>query len=74
MVAFLLAKPVCFEAAKNCNSGYATSPNHLQVLLSKGEGTLFIEKGKLGGAIINKKIHWKTLGVGSIMAFHWLSC
>ena len=41
----------------------------------KGEGTLFIEeKGKLGGAVINKKIHWKILGVGSIMAFHWLSC
>ena len=31
------------------------------------------ERG-LGGAVITKRAHWRKLGVGSVVAFHWLSC
>lgn len=42
-------------AAKNCSSRHATTVNHLQILLSKGEGTLSQRREKLGGAVISKK-------------------
>ena len=51
-----------------CNSGHASYYKTI------GKSGLFYRgKGELGGAAINK-IPLATLGVSSVMAFHWLSC
>lgn len=55
LLAILPAEWVYLGAAKNCSSRHATTVNHLQVLLSKGEGTLLERREKLGGAVISKK-------------------
>ena len=41
----------------------------------QSRGTFFYRReGGLGGAVITKRAHWRKLGVGSVVAFHWLSC
>lgn len=47
---------------------------HASYYKTIGKSGLFYRgKGELGGAAINK-IPLATLGVSSVMAFHWLSC
>ena len=31
-------------------------------------------EGEFGGAVINKRVHWRKRGVPSVVAFHWLNC
>lgn len=52
---------------ENCNSGHASYGK----TIGKSQDCSFIEWW--GGAIINKTAQWWKLGVGSIVAFHWLS-
>lgn len=42
--------------------------------LNKGEECSFIEKKEGIGSHYKQRVHWSQLGVGSIMASHWLRC
>ena len=57
-----------------CNSGHASYYKTIGKSGEQRRGRLFYRgKGELGGAAINKT-PLATLGVSSVMAFHWLSC
>lgn len=57
-----------------CSSGHASYYKTIGKSGEQRRGRLFYRgKGELGGAVINK-IPLATLGVSSVMAFHWLSC
>lgn len=70
----LTAKVVLFRNSKNCKRFYFTN-KIMGRSVEQGRGILFYKwKGKSGGLLRTKKIHWSKLGVWSIVAFHWLNC
>ena len=63
----LLIQVVLFRTAKKCNIVHASVVRHLQVPLSKGEKTDTEED--VGKDYYKQKVHWRKLGVNSIVAF-----
>ena len=66
------SKQVYSRAAMNCNTvglwqtTYKSRPEESKVF--------YREQGGVGKNGCKQKAHWRKLGAGSVVSFHWLSC
>ena len=64
-----------FKSCKELQFGTCSDGEPHACSVKQRRGNCFIEeKGKLRGAVINKKVHWRKLGIQSMVTFHQLSC
>ena len=54
---------------RTCNLWWSTGKSREQK-----RGTFFYREEGVGRGYYKPRVHWRKLGVQSVMAFHWLSC
>lgn len=67
---------VYLGTAKNCSSGHAISGEPQANQENKGEKGIFFYGGDGGvrRGCYKQIIHWRKLGIQSVVASHWVSC